>query len=480
TLAQREEGMTDEELAAAKEELIRSYMKARTFSLAEPEIDVSIPDGLAEFETAVRASARYDMDTFFLKVAGFGQMGVPAESYAEQRRLDIEVALVLDVSGSMRGQSAVPVDPDVPSGTKMNKLEAVQSAATDFVNNLFDDQEGSQTLVSVVPYTSNVSANAFMASHFGLQPITNFLTRHSYSYCFEFETAGDDDSATVLSNPDYLTVPIDRGAGHQHRQTQHFANVNDYYADLYWGGEMRYDCPIAANRVLPYSNNAGDLTSMINNMAVENWTSTYTGVKWGAALLDPSSQPLVQAMIDANAPTDTRSSEALDSDYSGWPNEYDDINVHKYLIIMSDGRNSRQHRVVSDADYYSPTPDATEAELAVEQAARMQTWNDTEAWTGDLPYYSTVVNTTEGDALSEMICDALKDAAGSGNLTIFTIGYDISDETESGRAAIAVLQYCATNADSDFFNITGGDDPATAFDEIEARLSLLKLTQARR
>ncbi len=481
TLAQKEAGKSDAQLAEEKKELILSYMKSRTFRSSGPVVEVSIPDDLEDYESAVSASATYSMDTFFLKVAGFGQLEVPARSYAEQRRLDVEVALVLDVSGSMLLSSAVPVDPGNPGGEKKIRLEAMKDAVTEFASNLFNDQSKGQTLVSVVPYTSNTSANAFMAQHYELQPVKDFLALHDYSYCFQFDVEGSGSSNQVKNNPDYSMVEIRRGSGtHQHVQQQHFPEASAWQGSTYFDGEHRYGCPLPVNRILPYADNAADVTNMVAAMEAENFTATYSGVKWGAALLDTSSQSLVTAMVDhTTGPTDPRASEALDASYDGWPRDFDVPTTRKYLIIMSDGRNTRQKRIVRDADYYTPTPGATEAELADEQAARLSQWN--EAWSYDsndgLVDAQDVVNTLEGDTLNKMTCDAIKAKAGDGNLTVFTIAYALSDD-DTGNKARNVLQDCASDAETDFFDIGAGDDPSVAFDAIQTRLTLLKLAQS--
>ncbi|QHQ35980.1 TadE/TadG family type IV pilus assembly protein [Algicella marina] len=479
TLAQREEGKSQEQLEQEKKELILSYMKARTFDRAVPAVNVRIPDGLADYESAVEASASYDLDTFFLKIAGFGEMKIPAASYAEQRRLDIEIALVLDVSGSMLSSSNVPVDPNNPRGAKKIRMQAMQDAVTGFTTDLFEDQELGQTLVSVVPYTSNSSANAFMAEHFNLQPVKDFLFVHDYSYCFQFNTEGTGGNSTVRNNPDFSRVEIRGSLGDvSHRQQQHFPEVTRGQGQYYFNNEHRYGCPVAENRIMPYATNASDVVSMVNGMKAENYTATYSGVKWAAALLDTSSRGLVTDMIDhSHGPTDPRASVALPSEYDGWPHDYTDNTAHKYLIIMTDGRNTQQRRIINDSDYYSPTPGYSDWRLRREQRERLERWNN--AWFGDnndgLKDSEAVVNNVEGDNLTEMICDAAKESAGGGNLTIFTITYALSNDT-AGNAARDVMRHCATDASTDFFDIGAGDDPKDAFDAIQTRLTLLKLS----
>ncbi|WP_161861834.1 Tad domain-containing protein [Algicella marina] len=482
TLALAEEGMSDEEIEQAKRELIASYMKSRTFNIAVPDVDVSIPDDLDEDETAVSATADYDLSTFFLKIAGFRNMTVPAASYAEQRRVDIEVAVVLDISGSMQDQSSVLRDETNPGAGYFNKMEAMQEAVVSFVEGLLPDEQSTrQTLISVVPYSGQTSANAFMADFYNLQPPENFQNRHGYSWCFDFN-----------SNTDYETVVISPSpSGAPYRQYQHVVE-SGRSAD-----QRRYPCPargadaanfVNRNVILPYSNDVDEITTMVRNLRSELYTSTYTGIKWAAALLDPSSRPLVSALINQSDPD-----VALYDGFEGWPQNYSDTGVQKYLIIFSDGRNTLQRKITNANRYYVPSDDLTsDAERFEEEMQQYEAWNfglidgNNSRWSSSHPpagqattfrRVSNYVNGSMGDSLSRSICSAAKSAASGGRLTIFSIGYEL-DNSDAGTTARGVLQDCSTNPATDFFDIRGGMDPSEAFDEIQSRINRLKLAQA--
>ena len=65
----------------------------------------------------VQIFARADADPFFMHMIGIDELQVPARARAEQKITNLELSLVLDVSGSMAGA----------------KLTNLKAAASDFV-----------------------------------------------------------------------------------------------------------------------------------------------------------------------------------------------------------------------------------------------------------------------------------------------------------------------------------------------------------
>ncbi|HSF63486.1 MAG TPA: pilus assembly protein TadG-related protein, partial [Paracoccaceae bacterium] len=63
--------------------------------------DVDVREGL-NFRT-VQATASANLNPFFMHMMGVDQFEVPAASTAEQRITNVEISMVLDVSGSMQG-----------------------------------------------------------------------------------------------------------------------------------------------------------------------------------------------------------------------------------------------------------------------------------------------------------------------------------------------------------------------------------------
>lgn len=92
--------------------------------------------------TEIEVSAAASMPTTFLKVIGYDTIDLAATNVAQRAERGMELALVLDVTGSMRG----------------SKLQALREAATSLVDMLYGTRETTENLwMSVVPYVASVN-----------------------------------------------------------------------------------------------------------------------------------------------------------------------------------------------------------------------------------------------------------------------------------------------------------------------------------
>ncbi len=106
--------------------------------------NVQVDEGINFKE--VTADARADAEPYFLHMLGVQDFEAPGHSMAEQRVTNVEIALVLDVSGSM-------------SGTKLSNLK---TAAKDLVDLVVQDvQDPYYSKASLVPYSAAVNAGAY-------------------------------------------------------------------------------------------------------------------------------------------------------------------------------------------------------------------------------------------------------------------------------------------------------------------------------
>ena len=113
--------------------------------------DVDIPD------TAIRISVSATVPTTFMRIFGIDSVRVAAAAQARRADLGMELALVLDVTGSMgrnyRGNSTSLLDFD----TNTN-IHALRLASQDLINILYGERTRVDGLwVSVVPYTTTVN-----------------------------------------------------------------------------------------------------------------------------------------------------------------------------------------------------------------------------------------------------------------------------------------------------------------------------------
>jgi Flp pilus assembly protein TadG len=149
-------------LAEATGRAWAGFLGARTTLDAPTAVDAS----------TIRVSARAVLDTTFATVLGFNDMAVSATAEARRADVGMELALVLDVTGSMDtncsvpgdrtatncGVTPVPRDPGTTVTSRNNNTDLLRLASADLVNILYGTRETVPNLwVSVVPYTTTVN-----------------------------------------------------------------------------------------------------------------------------------------------------------------------------------------------------------------------------------------------------------------------------------------------------------------------------------
>jgi Flp pilus assembly protein TadG len=119
----------------------------------------------------VRVSASATIPTYFARFIGYSSLTVRATGEARRADIGIELALVLDVTGSMDtnctqgdrtapncGVTTVPNMPDQVVTGRNNNMDLMRLAAADMINVIFGNREVSPNLwVSVVPFTSTIN-----------------------------------------------------------------------------------------------------------------------------------------------------------------------------------------------------------------------------------------------------------------------------------------------------------------------------------
>ncbi|GAA4218195.1 Flp pilus assembly protein TadG [Sagittula marina] len=93
-------------------------------------------------ERTVGADAGMTMDTLFLRLAGIDTLDVRAVSMAEERIANVEISLVLDISGSMRWN---------------NRIENTREGAANFIRKVLTEESEGITTLNVVPFAGHVN-----------------------------------------------------------------------------------------------------------------------------------------------------------------------------------------------------------------------------------------------------------------------------------------------------------------------------------
>ena len=342
-------------------------------------------------------------------------MTVPAFSVAEERVSKVEISLVLDISGSMESNS---------------RMTNLHTAATEFVNTVLKDGNEDLVSVSLIPYSEHVNAGPDIFDQLNVRKV------HNYSHCIEFDN--DEFTSTSLSMTE------------RYNQMQYFQwNYNGSYR---YGNDLSETvCPRwDYERINPWESSRTELVTQINQLRGRAGTSIFLGLKWGAALLDPSTKPILSSLVASNK---------VDASFAGRPAAYDDDETVKFIILMTDGENSNSSRIQSWA--YDSNSDYAH------WSRYNFNWyldNYVSSWKhGQYSYLK--YNRTLGNELMGDICDAAK----AQGIVIWTIGFEIPDPLGN-----QVLSDCATSP-SHFFDVDG-IEISNAFSAIATQINNLKLT----
>ena len=247
----------------------------------------------------VQAYAEMEIQSLFMHMFGVRVLTSPAEGAAEDRIRNVEVSMVLDISGSMGSRS---------------RIQNMRAAAREFVTTILaanESPEGNLVSISIVPYNGMVNVGTTLASVFTLSD------EHDFSRCARFAT---DDFESTAIDP---AVAVERIAHWDY----------DYYTS--YSTMVSSYCPTDdTGAIVPWSHDETLLRQSIADLDADGWTAIDLGMKWAVALLDPAAQPAVEGLIDAGL---------VHGDFDGRPAAYDDVETVKAVVLMTDGENTNQY-----------------------------------------------------------------------------------------------------------------------------------------
>lgn len=455
--------------------VVNDYMAKA--GLSEVLSDVQVAQGMNYRTVTARGSVVMDM--IFLHMSGIDTLTIPGLSVAEEKISDVEISVVLDISGSMGG----------------SRIANMQTAAKEFVDTVIKgNSDTGLTTVSLIPYNATVNLGSTLANYWTLSGI------HNYSNCGTFPATAFN---SVSINP---SAEIER-LGHFDRYStnQSSTSISSPWCKTGNQGAM-----------MVHSSNATALKTHIDSLSAGGNTAIDLGMKWGVALLDPSTNPAVVAMAEDGVVEDNAADR---------PTSYDDPESIKFVVVMTDGQNTTQYdlksqhkfgmsdvwiddrgtsgssddrfslRVRSDVYFweryedsgwntrYRNYPDGggnarrmTNSELfarfgtkAVALKLYKKPQNDgyiTQSTYNDVYYASqAIVNGSAADERLEDICHAAKLAG----VVVFAIGFEAPD---GGQEA---MENCASSS-SHYFDVDGVEITET-FHAIARQINSLRLIQ---
>lgn len=436
-------------------ELSTRATKQVTAALANSQLN-GLTVSMARSGDSITVTVTGTTPTTLTRIAGFQSLPIHIVSIARRGATNMEIALVLDNTGSMKGA----------------KIANLKSAATQLIQDLFsqaDPSKPNSVKMSIVPFsnTVNVGAGNIGASWLDQNGLASYhselfsapANRFSlfatlnvpWAGCVETRPMPYDvtDVPASSGTPDTLFVPafapdesdtdtstsnnylVDTGASSSATNRERQALLSKY-TNASWNtssssssGYKRgpnWGCGLQA--ITPLTNQQATLTTAIANMTVGGETNIPMGLIWGWHAISPNS-PLV----------------------SGVP--YSDKTTHKYVVLMTDGLNNNKMINSSNGSNYSGIGYIWEGRIGISSVTS-----------------STDARTAALDGRLSTLCTNMKNAG----IDIFTIRVEVTEGTSD------LLKNCASNP-SMFYDVADSSGLAGVFKSIGTQLSELRLSR---
>lgn len=377
----------------------------------------------------VNATATFEVDTFFLRLSGIDTLGGNTASGATVTQNDIEISLVLDVSGSMGGA----------------KIINLRTAGSDFVGNMLAGERSDYTFINLIPFDHGVNMPLPVYSMFD----NNMW--HPYNGCGAFTpesyATNAINPATDLMQTTHYPVPVYDWGGYNWGNWP--AGTN---AQITSWSDQTCDVP----QSIVYSNNTAELQASIASYTALGATAGFVGVKWAAGLLDPSAGSVVTSLI---------ASGDVDVNFAGKPAAYSEENTLKFIVFMSDGG---MNDAFIHTDGYDQAVDENGDPFPRYSIQNADFWINYQP-SIENPPPAPLSFSSSGPTGSNPLVAACNTADEAG-IIVFTIAYGLTP----GGAPDLALSECASSL-GHHFNVET-DDLDAAFTSIEASIQRLRLT----
>lgn len=372
-------------------DVVKDYFLKSGFDDAVTSL--SIDEGL-NYRT-VSATSNTTTPTQFMRLMGKDTLPVFTAGTATEEVPNIEISMVLDISGSMRYS---------------DRMTELRPAARNFIDTLLEDDLADYTSINLIPYAGQTNPGPFMFDRLG-------GTRYASVPLDEEDGGTEDDlypnvsSCLELGAADFTHAGLPSlGA---YAQTAHFMNWTIAASVMEWGW-----CPQDDTAIQYASNNATALKQFITDMPMHDGTGTAYAMKYALALLDPTSQADFAAMSTAGL---------VPEEFSNRPAGWKDPDTAKYIVLMTDGQITEQKR---------PTDITHEENPTVELQHRPS---------GDK---TQITSASQNVTRFYSICDLAKSS--ERNVEIYTIAF------EAPAAAKTQMRNCASSP-SHYYDVEGSE-----------------------
>ncbi|MDA7948662.1 MAG: VWA domain-containing protein [Hyphomicrobiaceae bacterium] len=405
--------------------------------------------------TLVTATADVDLPTYILGVIGHKKWDIGITSVVNVSNGTIEVALVLDNSGSMSG----------------SKIADLRDAAQSLTEILFEAQrDTSGVSIGLVPFAGAVNvgtqhANAVWMDTTGQSSIHfenfdstartrfqvfNAMRNTSWGGCVEVRPSPHDVTDSAPAGGDSLFVPYFAPDEPDSRDSRNSSSYTNNYLD-----DDEGSCPTPPNNetqvqaqektckydnersdsssrgpnyrctsrpILPLSDNESEIVTAIQAMGANGMTNIHQGLMWGWRVLS-SDQPFTEGRTE------------------------NDATNRKFMVVMTDGKNTHTGRSHQNRSAFSA--------YGFSKNGRLRS-----------PTSSTSNLESAMNTKTETSCTNAK----ASGITIYTIAVEVPDQ-----ATIDMLRRCASG-DQRAFSIEDSDALNDVFEAIADEINKLRIT----
>ncbi|MEM8634459.1 MAG: TadE/TadG family type IV pilus assembly protein [Pseudomonadota bacterium] len=409
------------------DEVIEDYLDANLTSATglpgDYRLNITTQSSLNSRTVAIEVEM--DLPTYFLGLVDLETLPISAESIATESKLNIELALVVDISSSMVGA----------------KLTSLQDSAKVFVDHMISGDSADYTSLSLIPFggTVNIGEDLFNASAVTPTPANTDPDEDDYDIGsnvlytpFRFT---DGDFCLEHRNDDF---DADRIPSNSRSQVPHFWRWWNFHP---W-------CPGEKSAVLLNSNDADALKGRIDSLVLSDGTGMDIGAMWGLKALSPAFRG------------------AVGGDFSDRPANFGSDDTLKFMVVMTDGAITSQNR---PEDYSLFNVHTNRNNNSVPNVGSRSNQ-------GNRRNMQTVVGrgnsgsaSGAGNAIGHFkkVCDIAHD----NGVVVYTIGFQINPNSLPEQ----MLEYCASDPTKYF--LVDDFDIQSAFDAIAASVNSLRVVQ---
>ncbi|MEJ2035998.1 MAG: pilus assembly protein TadG-related protein [Maritimibacter sp.] len=407
----------------------------------------------------VSATAERTIGTLFLGLVGIGSLTAPAAAAAQETISNTEVSLVLDVSGSMKYNA---------SGSYQSKIAQLREAATAFVNILMCNPSDSTAttnctvepgLVSMnlINYDQQVVAGEALLSAF------NSTDEHTFSSCATF-APGDFSSAAITPN-----TPVQR-AGHFDRNSRGSSapsewecpvtdNASDKWHEI---GFMEGDASVLRSQISQLQAEFAQKVIVLMTDGQNTWQfylrdGYYDGPSnvWKTAekVSSGGSSEYRYSLYDPGRGAYYWESEGI------WQDHPYGTQATSFSVWSCEGRGRKRR---------CGTTWINEQQVGASELSFPDLWaQKTAEWYEQFSFTEDVITEQYGGWQKDQNLDAICNAAKSEGITVYTVGFDVSD------SAGKIMQRCASG--DSFYFAADGSNLVASFAAIAASISKLRL-----